>query len=220
METISYQEFLARLKRHWHLSEHIGIIGPTGSGKSFIAVDLVALRKNAVVIATKSKDKTLDSYPFVKRTTWPPEWNEHHVMLWKKPKELGDFREQQVLVYGTMNDIYKHGGWTVYYDDLYYIANTLNLKRPLQMFYTQVRSQGVSIIASMQRPRLTVLEAVSQAKYLIVFRTRDKLDVDRIAEGMGLNRKELQALNDSLAKYEFLLLENGEEPVHVQKREG
>lgn len=217
MEKWRYQDFLVYMKRNWRLGEHIGIIAPTGGGKSYITKDLVPLHKRSVIIATKAKDKTLDAFPFVRRTTWPPEYNEYQILLWKKPKELGMFGEQQLLVYNTMNDIYKHGGWTVYFDDLYYIANTLGLKRAVQMFYTQVRSQNVSIVANMQRPRLVVLEAVSQATYLIILRVRDKLDVERIAEGMGIDRKELLAANEALAQYEFLLLENGKEPVHVEK---
>jgi len=220
MEKISYQEYLAYMKRNWKLGEHIGIIAPTGGGKSWLTRDLVPLHTYSVVIATKAKDKTLDSFNFTRRTTWPPDYHEHQILLWKKPKELGDFGPQQQLIYTTMSDIYKYGGWTVYFDDLYYIVNTLGLKRSVQMFYTQVRSQNVSIVANMQRPRLIVLEAISQATYLIVLRTRDKLDIERIAEGTGIDKKELIAANDALAQYEFLLLENGKDPIHVEKAAG
>lgn len=208
--------------KHWHLSEHIGVVAPTGAGKSWIVRDLLLMKKHAVVIATKSKDKTLDRYVkddgFYKVDSWPPEWYQTHVLLWKKAKELGEFRPQQILIYFAMNDIYKRGGYCLYFDDLYYVANTLKLKSSVQMMYTQVRSNGVSLIASMQRPAWNPLEAVSQATYLLVGRIRDERDVERCAAGMGINKKMLLAAIAELEEYEFLLLQSGKEPIHIGKR--
>jgi len=221
VEYITYDEFLARMKRDWKTGEHIGVIGPTGAGKSWIVRDLLLMRRYSVVVATKVKDKTLAKYEaedgFEFYEAWPPYYQDHRILLWRKPKELGNFAAQQLLVYTCMNDIFKVGGWTVSFDDLYYITNTLKLKGAVQMFYTQVRSQNVSIIGNMQRPRWVILEAVSQASYLIVFKTRDKQDLARIAEGVGLDPKELDVANKELQEHEFLLLVTGKDPVRVAK---
>ncbi len=222
METITYDAYLARMKREWKLSEHIGVIAPTGGGKTWIVRDLLTLKKHAVVVATKAKDKTLDLYVkedgFKKYEDWPPYYQHTHIMLWKKAKELGYFQEQRWLIYSMMNDLYKRGGYALYLDDLYYISETLRLKRPLQMMYTQVRSNGVSILASMQRPAWVPLEAVSQSTYLILFRIRSRVDIERAADGMGIDRKELIGAIAELGDFEFLLLENGKEPIKVEKR--
>lgn len=219
METMSYQEYLSLMKREWKPGEHIGIIGPTGSGKTYIARDLLGIRKRAVVIATKSKDKTLDGYTFDKYNSWPPDYATRYVLLWKKAKRLGDYLQQQALIYNTLDDIYRHGSWAIYFDDLYYISETLRLKRAIQMLYTQVRSQEVSLIASMQRPRWVPLEAVSQTSYLITFQIRDHFDVERAAGGMGIDRKQFAAAIKSLGQYEFLLVRTNQEPIKVLKRE-
>jgi energy-coupling factor transporter ATP-binding protein EcfA2 len=223
METISYDAYLAHMRAHWKLSEHIGLIAPTGSGKTFIARDLLGLKQHAVAIATKVKDRSLELYVkedgFVYKDKWPPDWHEHHVVLWKKARELGDFAGQQALIYLTMNDIYKRGGYVLYFDDLFYVSETLHLKRPIQMLYTQVRSNGVSLIGAMQRPAWNPLEAVSQATYLIVFGIRDKRDIARVAEGAGLDPKELLTAIMALKQYEFLLLQSGHDPIHVEKRQ-
>lgn len=220
METISYQTFLSRLKSQWKPGEHIGVIGPTGSGKSWALADILALRRHVVVVATKAKDKTLDERykGFTKRSTWPAEWDERKVLFWKKPKRLGDFREQQIAIYELMDDVYRRGGYTISFDDLYYVSETLKLKRALQMLYTQVRSQNASIVANMQRPAWVPLEAISQAAYLLVFRLHDRIDIDRIAEGMGLDRKALAGQVAELQKYEFLFLQIGQEPIRVLKQ--
>src|SRR6185312_10756181 len=130
-----------------------------------------------------------------------------------------EFRPQQALIYLVMNDIYKRGGYCLYFDDLYYVAETLKLKQPIQMLYTQVRSGGVSLISSMQRPRWVPLEAVSQSTFLLVGRIRDEYDVERAAAGMGISKKMLLAAIAELDEYEFLLLQQSKEPLHILRRQ-
>lgn len=222
METLSYEQFLAFMRTNWKLSEHIGVIAPTGSGKSYIVRDLLNMKRHAIVIATKARDKTLDKYikedGFYRISKWPPEWYQSHVLFWRKAQHLGDVREQQIAIYGLMDDVYQRGGYVLYFDDLYFVAITLNLKSAIQMMYTQVRSNGVSLIASMQRPRWVPLEAVSQATYLLVFRIRDDYDIERTAQGMGLSKGELRAAIQELGEFEFLLLQSGKDPIRIQRR--
>lgn len=222
VEKLSYDEYLQYMKSHWHLSEHIGVVAPTGAGKSWIVRDLLLMKKHAVVIATKSKDKTLDRYVkddgFHKIDRWPPEWYQTHVLLWKPAKELGVFGPQQALIYYALSDIYRRGGYALYFDDLYYVSDTLRLKRAVQMLYTQVRSNGVSLIASMQRPAWNPLEAVSQSTFLLVGTIGDERDVERCAAGMGINKKLLLAAIAELDEYEFLLLQHRKDPIHIGKR--
>lgn len=222
METWDYEKFIAYMKRTWILSEHIGLVAPTGLGKTFIVRDLMNLKKHSVVIATKEKDKSLELYVkedgFVKRDNWPPDWNESHTLLWRKAKELGNFSEQRILIFYVMNDLYKRGGYVLYFDDLYYVAITLGMRKPVQMMYTQVRSNGVSLISSMQRPTWVPLEAVSQSKYLLVGRIRSDDDIKRTGAGMGQDWRKLKLAIESLKDYEFLLLQDGKDIVHIQKR--
>ena len=222
MQTLSYDEYLQFMGANWHLSEHIGVVAPTGEGKSWITRDLLLMKKHAVVIATKSRDKTLDRYVkedgFYKVDYWPPQWYQTHVLLWRKAPELGEFRGQQVLIYSCMNDVYKRGGYVLCFDDLYYVAEILKLKRSVQMLYTQVRSGGVSLIANMQRPSWVPLEAVNQASYLLVGRIESEDDIKRTAAGSGKDWKILKAAIDELEKYEFLLLQKRQEILHIQRR--
>lgn len=219
MQELSYQEFLDTFQGKWQQGEHVAIIGPTGSGKTYVAQDIKLMRSRLVVIATKSKDETLSKYKgFKKRDTWPPDFNEKQVLFWKKPKSLTDFRGVQIAIYGVMADLYKYGSWTIYFDDLFFVSSTLKLKEPLRMFYTQVRSNDVSIVASIQRPFWVPVEAVSQSSYSLMFPTRDEKDIKRVAEGMGLYYPALNNAISELEQYEFLLLEHGKDPVHVQKR--
>lgn len=219
LRRMTYSQFLDMMKKKWEPGQHVGVIGPTGCGKTFAVRDLLALRRYVVAFATKSKDKTLDGYTFVKRDSWPPEWHQRQILLWKKPARLGDFSEQQKVFYFALADIYKRGGFTVYFDDLYFLVQTLGLKKPLQMFYTQVRSQGVSIIASMQRPSWVIDEALSQTHFLLIFRIHGKLDIEKLAAAAECQVAELKKYLQQLQPYEFIILEVGKPPIIVQKKE-
>jgi hypothetical protein len=87
------------------------------------------------------------------------------------------------------------------------------------MLYTLVRSQDVSIISSFQRPRWVPLEAVSQVSYLICFRIHDRIDAERVAGGMGVDRKELLGAMGELEQYQFILIRSDATIVKVLRRE-
>src|SRR5208282_6397595 len=99
---VPYSTWLARFGRQWKQGDHILDVGPTQSGKSLLARELVlAERKFVVVMGTKPKDKTLDEYieaGFVRIDHWPPVPKDFRdqqrgmarFILWPKIKEVGD----------------------------------------------------------------------------------------------------------------------------------
>lgn len=222
LETISYQTWLDAFKAKWKPGDHVLLVGHTGSGKTVAAQDMLLLRSYVVVIATKAKDKSLDEYVragYKKVDEWPPAWNQKKVIFWRKPKALGDFRGQQVGIYQVMADIFSRGVWCISFDDLIYVTGTLKLKVPVQMFYTQARSQNISIVANLQRPFWAPLEAISQSSFALVFAVSDEHDIHRLAEGLSIPFKELLAAIRELGEYEFIFLQTGKAPIKVGKKE-
>jgi hypothetical protein len=217
VRTVTYQQFLHILESKWSAGQHITVIGTTGSGKTIAIRDILSMRRYLVVLATKAHDPSLSRYHLPTITSWPPDYTQEKVLVWKKPKKLGDFGSQQALVYTVMNDVFFRGGYTVYFDDLFYVVNMLHLRKAVEMLYTQVRSQGVSLVASVQRPSNVPLVSVNQASYLLVFNIKDIIDVQRVAKDVSMSWKELQAAIATLQKYEFLFLEMGAEALKVQK---
>lgn len=215
---MTYQEWLDYFRQRWKPGQHVLLIGATGSGKTVAARDMLLLRKYVVAVATKSKDKSLDSYGFAKISSWPPSFYLKRVLFWVKPKALGDFSAQAIGIYRVLADIFKRGGWCVYFDDLIYVVNTLGLKAAIRMMYTQVRSQNVSLVGSLQRPYWAPLECISQSSYALVFRIRDGHDIKRLAEGFSVSYQELLQAIQSLKEYEFVFLATGAEPVHVERK--
>jgi energy-coupling factor transporter ATP-binding protein EcfA2 len=220
LKRLQHDEFLIRFGKTWKQGQHVAIVGSTGSGKTTVAQEIEDLRDYVVVIATKANDESLDHYTrFTKMDKWPPDYTKKLVLFWKKPKVLGDFREQRRAIYGVMADVFKVGGWTVYFDDLFYVSETLRLKESVRMFYTQVRSNHVSIVSSIQRPFWVPIEALSQSTYVLLFGTRDQRDIKRVSEGISIPIQELQQAISQLEEYEFLFLQTGKTPILIEKRD-
>lgn len=218
-EKLGYVEFIQRFKRIWKQGQHVALIGPTGCGKTTLAHDIELMREYVAVVATKQKDESLDCYKsFSRISQWPPDYHEKLVLFWKKPKVLGDFRVQREAIYAVLNDVYKVGGWTIYFDDLFYVSDTLRLKDAIRMFYTQVRSNNVSIVASMQRPFWNPVEALSQSTYACLFATHDLRDIKRVSECFSIPFHELQTGILQLKEYQFLFIQTGRIPIIVEKR--
>lgn len=215
---VGYRDFLAILKSKWQQGQHLTLDGPTGCGKTWVAADILQLRGYVVLITTKKKDETLERYHGYRRMAkWAPMFGDKRILFFPRAKKLEDLPKQQVEVYKALADMYEEGGWTPYFDDLFYLSHTLKLKEPLRMLYTQSRSNNITLVGSVQRVSWIPLEVPSQSTYLIVFKNNDQRDVDTLAEATGIDRKELRALNASLQKYDFLFIENGKSVEYVKK---
>lgn len=179
-------------------------------GKTYLASDLLKFRKYIIAITTKKKDKTLERYSdYYKVKKWKTVYGEDRLLFNPQPKELGNFVDQRVEIYSCLSEAFLSGGWAIYFDDLFYISNTLKLKEVLQMLYTQSRSNNITLIASIQRPSWIPVECISQSTYVIILKTHDKKDLDRLSEATGMDRKEMTLLNERLNGHSFLIVENG-----------
>lgn len=220
LQQMSYNAWLELFAAKWRMGQHVLIAGPTGSGKTYVAQDLGAMRDRVVVVATKEHDDSLElGYKdFTRRKSWPADYGELLVIFWKKPRNLKAVGEMRQSISGLMDDLYRHGGWTIYFDDLQFICSILKLQEMVKVFYTQVRSAGVSIVSSVQRPFWVPKEATSQSDFVLLFQMHDANDANRVAEGMGLDKQRLRFAISQLEKHEFLFIQVGEEPIKIEKR--
>lgn len=188
-ETLPFTAWGSFLDRFsWKQGEHVSLIGPTGGGKTTLALAILPMRSYVVVFATKPTDDTMQTLVEMgwhKTETWPPVDPSHRkIILWppyKKPKyEAG----QKPVFAKAFDDIYDVGKWCVYIDEAAYFVDDLKLDRQMKRFWRQGRSEGISLVASTQRPAWVPLDIYSQATHLFFWRTTDERDVDRIA-GVG-----------------------------------
>ncbi len=196
MVNLSWHRFIPWFSRQWQQGEHITIIGPTGSGKSYLALQLIKTRRDYLLLLTKGHDKTLDRFiekeeiEVIKQ--WPPSGFSDKVALWPKFTGIDSFQEQHTVFKNAINGyrtktgkhikgIYSEGSWSVLVDEVMYFREELHLETELRMLWTQGRSNDISLVAGTQRPRDVPQLMLNQWSHLFVFQTSDRYEIDRLA---------------------------------------
>lgn len=167
----------------------MSLIGPTGCGKSTMALALLPRRAYVTVIANKPKDRTLDKLVgkgggYKKITRWPPPRNADRVVLWPKFAGKRDADNQRVQFERALGDMFGDGSWCVYADEVRYLTEVLNLREDLELYWMQGRAIGLSLVACAQRPAWVPRSMYSQATHLFLWRTNDEQDL-RALGGLG-----------------------------------
>lgn len=186
---LSWSETLERMA--WRQGEHTTLIGPTGQGKTTLALHLLREREKrdggVIVIATKPRDRVLSG--LTKRgyrisRKWPPNTEGNRIILWPSFKRLDDIRSQRATIHRAMADIFSAEAWTVYIDELPYFVQVTKLGKWAEVFWMQGRALDITLVTGSQRPRHVPLAAYSQATHLFLWRTNDEEDLRRIS-GLG-----------------------------------
>lgn len=210
IERINWKSFYESL--NWRQGEHLSILGATGGGKTRLALALLPLRTYISFLATKPRDETItrygrrNKYELIRK--WPPSPRSERVLLWPKFIKPGDEVNQAKVFYEAMMAMFVEGGWSVYVDEAYYFSKVLKFDAILRIYWTQARSNDVTLIASTQRPRDVPLLMYDQATHLFFFRFRDKRDLDRLSEIGWLDGREIKENVARLQLHEFLYVNN------------
>lgn len=196
----------------WAQGEHITLIGPTGSGKTTLALALLERREYVLAFGTKPKDKTLDA--LVKRKGWKKiqKWDQMpnvirgitRIVFWPKFVTPSDIPKQAVEISTAFNEAFVTGGWCLFVDELHYMDHTLGLKKTIEMVWTQGRSIGLSLVAGSQRPAHISLMAYDQASHVFFWRDNDERNLKRISGMNGLNSHLIRSTVAALPRHHVL----------------
>ena len=192
-------------------AEHLSMVGPTGQGKTTLALELLKERvrlrgASVVILATKPKDPTLSrlGWPIIR--TWPPGYGKEQVIYWP---HFGDVRtaatRQRRAIEPVLADIFADGGRTVYIDEVAYFAETLKLDRVLKHFWGQGRSQNLLMVAGTQRPVMVPRAMFSECSWFVAFRTADEDELRRVGEIGGTDSRLIREAMRTLKPHEFLV---------------
>lgn len=215
LETIGRGDFL-RERWQYRAGEHVTILGPTGSGKTFLEWQLVQVtatpRLPAVVLAMKPRDATTKSWAQRLHLrvvqSWPPAptirkpvgW-----VLWPRHTfnpDVDDAIHSQVFR-ACLQDSYRRGNRIVVVDELL-AAKDLDLERMTRALWTRGRSMGTGLWGGSQKPTHIPTFAYGQASHLFLFKDPDKRSRDRFDEIGGLDPGQLKDWVIGLKKYQCL----------------
>ncbi len=218
IEDLAWDDFTLLFRQRHKQGEHVAIVGPNGSGKSILGLELCKLRArrrttgnhpaSVVVLATKRRDSTLDRLGWPVLREWPPSVTEPNVIVWPRPKELERRAQiQRRVMLHVLNKIEDEGGHTVYIDEAAYfetdLPKGLGLSTTMDTLWRESRSNGITLIATTQRPRHVSVSMWSEPAWLIAFRVDDLNDQKRVAEMSGERYAMLDAV-DELRGHQFI----------------
>ena len=196
----------------WRQGEHVTLIGPTGAGKTTLALALLPLRRYVLALATKPKDRTMDK--LVRSRSWRlvRTWDNMpnvlgsacRVVFWPRYRTPDDEPAQAVEIARAMNGAFAQGGWCLFVDELWWVERKLGLSRMVESWFTQGRSVGLSMIVGSQRPAHISLLAYDQATHVFFWRENDEANLKRIAGLNGLKSRIVRETVATLPKHAVL----------------
>lgn len=188
----------------WRQGEHVTLVGPTGQGKTHLALRLIRVREDAggsiAIFANKARDTTMSAmrrrgYKIVR--DWPPPPRARRIVLWPKFTGPESFAEQRDVFERALADMFAQEAWCVMVDEAPWFVDELHLGDWLRVYWQQGRSLGLSLVAGMQRPRWVPPLAFSAPTHLFLWRTNHRDDLRALA---GLGVADSDAVRDTVAQ--------------------
>jgi nucleoside-triphosphatase THEP1 len=188
--------------------EHEEIIGPTGSGKTWLMCtqlqDRARLRKTgAVIICTKPADKTIHRLGWPITDDWRQVQQEPNVIFWPRTTRMGTARKDyhEAKITDLLHRLWRPEANTIVaFDEVGYVESLSRESRALvQQYWREGRSQGITVVAMKQRPQGALRDMHSETYWTAVFPPKDRSDTERFAELLGAKRDWVPVI-DSLSR--------------------
>jgi hypothetical protein len=211
-----WEEVLGHMEYEWEQGQHMTLIGRNGSGKTTAAIQVLDRRYYVFVLLSKRRDDLFAEFrkrgyemiddlddipdPRVKGKV------AYHVVpggLDRKSTEAQADRIREALSY-----VWDAGGWTLYIDEIAQLSDLSGLGTELRSLWKEARSSRVSLVAGTQRPARVPLEAYSQPRYLLFWKTSDEQQLKRLSEMNTTDPEVVRQAIVRLAPHEILVVDS------------
>lgn len=222
IERFDREEFIKE-RFHYNPGEHVTFIGPTGSGKTTLAYQLLnevtSPDLQGIVLVMKPRDETATKwnktlgYKIVR--SWPPPMS-----IWEPKKLRGytlwpgtsrDFEKDEEAQYEQFNRAIRMSYASpkkqiIFADELYSLCKELGLERTLVHVWTKGRSMDLGLWGATQKPTHVPLWAYNQAMHLFLHNEPDERARKRFGEFGGVDPELVEYTVSKLEKHEWLYI--------------
>jgi hypothetical protein len=217
------------LKREWQPGQHVAVMAPTGTGKTYlVSRGLLPLWSHGLIIDPKPGDpdnemhagwlgaKMVDRYPQPDLGRW---WGKDPYpdrYYWVGPQlhELGPRLDEALAgVWASAKD---RKGWVCYVDEIKLVCarqpDGHDLAHRVIRLLRYGRARGITLIGGTQSPRYNgpgMSDLLDQPRWKFIGQTDDDRVIERYAELSGQGRKMGMAVASSLGEREWWMLGPG-----------
>lgn len=201
-----WPQFQQQYKADRDHAQHVTILGPTGTGKSTLAMTIARERPYVATLCAKPRDKWMHGMLKEGRYWGPVEHmpeagtGRRRVYFWPRNRNEGDWPEMRRQFVRAFDWSYENGVWHLLVDEAHFMAESLGLRGKIRGAYQMGRSNGHGIILAAQRPAWLPRDIYSSADHLMLYGTNDSVDIKHIEGLNGVNnrvvREAVQQLGD------------------------
>jgi hypothetical protein len=232
VERVSRRVFIDEIfVPHYEKGQHVAIMGPTQSGKTTLAFDLLdriaAPELPAVVLVMKPRDDVVKQFAklsgFRKVESWPPAVNrafrkkgggfgkrQRGWIFWPRHSLTDIERDDRMLSAAfkeVLTDCYRRGDRIVFADEILGLSKELGLEQQLNAIWSRGSSMGCGLWAATQRPFNAPLLMYGSSSHLMIFKDGDKRSRERYDEIGGMDDDvDIEKIVLSLKAHEFLYI--------------
>jgi hypothetical protein len=221
VEALRWSAFRDFFSERWRPGEHVGVVAPTGAGKTTFVGGILDLRRYVLAADPKGGDETLAAIGMRRLPDWPGERRmisildeddrkgRHSRFIVGPVVNTGaDLPRLRRAIAESLDGAFDMGGWTYYLDELQVAADRrlLDLSGKVDKLLVSARSKGVSVVLSFQQPRWVTSASLTQPTWMAVSYTRDTDTVNRLAELLGRPKAEIRGALRGLERFCWLVI--------------
>lgn len=214
---LSWSHFLDQMRQDWAPGQHVAMIGPTGEGKTTLAIGLLELRKWVCALDPKGMDDTLSASGYERIRKWPPpgrirdriaEGYPARLLIGGPARTDDETRQLEETLTAAVQGVREEGGWTLYIDEFQVLSDRrmMGVTTQIEQLLITARTRGTSVVSSFQAPAWVPRAATRQASWCVMWSTAAEDSVKTIAEAFGRQWSHLKAQADLLPEFHVLVI--------------